>query len=127
MNNHTIELNGKEVQFRLTSSDCLAIEKKFNISILEYVKQINMTTIINLLMYMRRPFEGNVSQDSSAKLYDELIDAGYTMEKIVFDIIYETLVVSGFLTKSQLEEAKIETETLQEEKKAQIKKEIIAE
>ena len=54
MKYYEIELNGETVKFRLTSNDCMVIEKKTGKNIAEYVQEMSMTTIINLLMYMRR-------------------------------------------------------------------------
>ena len=49
------------------------------------------------------------------KLYDELVDAGLTMENIYLDVIMEALVVSGFMKKEELDEMKSKTpEELQE-------------
>ena len=39
-------------------------------------------------------------------LFDELVDSGMTLKQILMDIIYETLVVSGFLEKEDWEEMK---------------------
>ena len=51
---------------------------------------------------------------------DKLIDNGYTLEKILYDVIYEALVVSGFLTKEELMETKKSSEQLLEKNKEKI-------
>ena len=60
------------------------------------------------------------------QLVDELVDAGYTIERIIMEIIYETLVVSGVISEEDLENIKSEKEKInnmtEEEKKELIAK-----
>lgn len=118
-----LELNGKTIKFRLSSKDCLEIEEKKKCKMLDFIKDYSYTTIITLLRYLRKSETPNFSQDDACKLMDELVDNGYTLEKIVFDVIYEALVVSGFLTKEELEETKRETQEAEKiiaKKKAEV-------
>ena len=48
----------------------------------------------------------NFSLKNAQALFDELVDSGVTLKQILMDIIYETLVVSGFLEKEDWEEMK---------------------
>ena len=67
-----------------------------------------MQTILTLLMYMRRSSIPNFSMKDAGELYDKLIDNEEfgTMEEILYNVIFEGLVVSGFLKKEELEEIK---------------------
>lgn len=103
---YEIELNGRTVKFRLTSNDCMVIEKQTGKSIGEYIEDLSMTTIITLLRYMVRSSQNDFSEEDASKLYDELIDAGYVLESIITDIILEALAVSGFMKKADLEKIK---------------------
>lgn len=103
---YELELNGEIIKFRLTSNDCMVIEKKTNMSIIDYVQNMSMTTIIDLLMYMRRSEVANFSQKDASELFDKLVDNGYTMAEIITDVILEALVVSGFMKKEDLKKAK---------------------
>lgn len=104
-----LELNGEIIKFRLTSNDCMAIEKKFNKSIMEYVSNLSITTVITLLMYMRRSDVPNFSEKDASALYDTLIDNDYTITTIISDVIMEALAISGFMSKKELEEMKNKT------------------
>lgn len=106
MKYYEIELNGETIKFRLTSSDSMTIEKKTGIKLLDFVQDYAVTTIITLLMYMRRSSVPNFSEKDASKLYDDLVDAGYTIKEILYDVIYETLTVSGFLSQEELKEIK---------------------
>lgn len=106
MKYYEIELNGETVKFRLTSNDCMVIEKKYGKSIIDFIQEMSITTIVSMLMYMRRSSIDNFSEKDASKLFDELIDEGYTIEKIVNDIILEALAVSGFMTKEELQKMK---------------------
>lgn len=103
---YELELNGETIKFRLTTNDCKQIEKKNNMSILDYVQNVSITTISNLIMYMRRSEVPNFSEKDADDLLDKLIDNEYTLEDIMYNVIYEGLVVSGFLKKAELEEMK---------------------
>lgn len=120
MNYHIINLDGEDVKFRLKSIDCVEIEKKTGVKLLDYMQDYSITTIITLLMYMRRGEVINFSQKEAFELYDKLIDNGYTLEDIIYKIIYETAVVSGFLKKSDLKEMTDIQATLKEKKKQEI-------
>lgn len=116
MNYHIINLDGEDVKFRLKSIDCVEIEKKTGVKLLDYMQDYSITTIVTLLMYMRRGEVINFSQKEAFELYDKLIDNGYTLEDIIYKIIYETAVVSGFLKKGDLKEMTEIQATLKEKK-----------
>lgn len=124
MNYFVITLNGKDIKFRLNSADSVEIEKKSGIKLIDFIQDYSITTVITLLKYMRKSDVPNFSEKDAFALYDELVDDGYTLEDIIFKIIYETCVVSGFLKKSDLEEMiefKEENQaTLKEKKKQEI-------
>lgn len=106
------ELEGETIKLRLTSNDCIEIENKTGTKLLEYIQDYSMKTIITLLMYMRRSSIPNYSMKDAGELYDKLIDSEEfgSMENIIYNVIFEGLVVSGFLKKEQLEEIKMEKE-----------------
>lgn len=106
MKYYEIELNDRTVKFRLTSNDCIVIEKMSGKSIVEYIQNLSMTTIITLLRYMVRSSVENFSEKDAMKLYDELIDSGYTTNTIIKDIILEALAVSGFMSQEDLAQMK---------------------
>ena len=103
---YEIELNGENIKLRLTREAIMEIEKKNNNSILEIMKDISQTNIIMLLMYMRRFEIPNYSQKEASQLYDKFIDNEYSMQDVVFKVIYEGLVVSGVMTKGELSQLK---------------------
>lgn len=115
--------NGKELKLRLTSGECIEIENMTKKSILDYIQEESMTMMCTLLRYMVKEVNGeeqkNFSNKNAQMLFDELVDSGMTLKKILMDIIYETLVVSGFLEKEDWEEMK--TAQTQASKKVQQK------
>ena len=115
-----LELNNEIIRFRLRSEDCLTIESKNKCKMLDYIRGYSHTTIVTLLQYLRKSDVPNFSQKDACDLMDKLIDNGFTLEKIVFDIIYESLVISGFLTKEELEEMKTNTKESTEKIKEKV-------
>lgn len=99
------ELEGETIKLRLTSNDCIEIEKKTGVKLLDYIQDYSMQTIITLLMYMRRSSIPNFSQKDACDLYDKLINSEEygDMKTIIYNVILEGLVVSGFLKKEELE------------------------
>lgn len=96
----------KELRLRLTSSNGIEIENIKKMSVTSYLQQESIEMIVTLLRYLIKWEDKNFSFNQAQQLYDELIDSGLTMKKILTDIIYETLVVSGFLEKEEWEEMK---------------------
>lgn len=115
-NYETFDGEKKELKLRLVSSDMKLIEKFTQMSLLDYVSNPTITMMTTMLRYMMRANIPNYSEKDADKLYDELVDAGLTMENIYLDIIMETLVVSGFMKKEDLETMKSNTQEQKEEK-----------
>lgn len=115
MKYYEVELNGETIKLRLRSNDIIEIEKKTNKSIIDVMKEISQTNIVNMLMYMRRHEIPNYSQKEASELYDKFIDNDYSMQDVVFKVIYECFVVSGIMTKQELDQLR-EVVSLQEKK-----------
>lgn len=117
------EGNEKEVALRLISSDCEKIEKAYNCTLLDYVQQGSVTSIVTLLQHMRAGAGQNFTRNMAYSFYDELVDNGYTIERILMEVIYETLVVSGVISEADLNEIKTEREKVKnmtDEEKAEM-------
>lgn len=106
------EENEKEVELRLTSNACEQIEKQYNCSLLDYVQQVSVTSIITLLQNMRAGAGETFTRNMAYSFYDELVDAGYTMAEILDKIIYEVLVVSGVISQEDLDNIRNEREKI---------------
>lgn len=113
----TFDGEKKILKLRLVSSDMKLIEKLTGTSLLDYVSNPTITMMTTMLRYMSRPNIPNFGEKDADKLYDELVDAGLTMENIYLDIIMETLVVSGFMKKEELDEMKNKTSEEKEARK----------
>ena len=108
MKYYEFDLNGETIKLRLTSNDCIEIEKKTGAKLIDYMQDYSMQTVITLLMYMRRSSVPNFSMKDAGELYDKLIDSEEfgSMESVLYDVIFEGLVVSGFIKKEELEQIK---------------------
>ena len=104
---YTIDLNGQGVNLRLTSEDCLKIEKNYSVKLFDYIGEGSITSVVTLLRYMLQGGQGKtISQNEAQQFFDELVDNGWKVENIVMDIIMPTAEVSGLLTQSDLEMAR---------------------
>lgn len=126
MKYYTFNLNDKEINMRLNSMDCEKIEKQYNCTLLDFVQQGSVTSLITLLQYMRNGAGETFTKNMAYSFYDELIDNGFTIEKILMDIIYETLVVSGVISQEDLKNIKEEREKMKGMTEEE-KRELIAE
>ena len=106
----TLDGSQKELKLRLTTGEEIEIENSTKKSILAYVEEESVTMMTTLLRYMVKEINGeqvnNFSFKNAQALFDELVDSGLTFKRILMDIIYETLVVSGFLEKEDWQEMK---------------------
>lgn len=122
MKSYEMELNGETIRLRLRSIDICEIEEKNgNKSIVDIIRDVSQRTVIMFLMYMRRFEIPNYSKKDASELYDKFIDNDYSMQDVLFNVIYEGLVVSGVMTKGELENLKTVIGVTQEklEKKVQ--------
>ena len=126
MKYYEFELNGRTIKLRLTSNDCMVIENKTGKKLLDYMQDYSITTVVTLLMYMVRSSQPNFSIKEASALYDELIDSEQygSLESILFDVIYEGMVVSGFLKKEDLTAMKEMKQTSSQVLKDEITKEM---
>ena len=116
-----LELEGQTIELRMTTANAKLLDSKTGKSIFDLVQDMSVTNISKMLLYLLKGKKDNISEKEADELTDKLVDNGYTFEKIMMEIIFEALVVSGFLSKEQLEEAK----TLKEEVKENNKKKVI--
>ncbi len=106
MRYHTIELNGRELNFRLTADEMESIEKKLNVKLLDFMQDYSITATLYMLQTMWKKEDGKkASHQEAVDLFDELVDDGWALRKICEDIIWKTCVVSGLLTESDLNKA----------------------
>jgi cysteinyl-tRNA synthetase len=120
---YELELENETIELRMTTTNAKALENKTGRSIFDLVSDMSVTNISKMLMYLLKGKKDNVNEKEADELVDKLVDNGYTYEKIMMEVIFEALVVSGFLSKEQLEEAK----TMKEEVKEQNKKKAMEE
>ena len=120
---YELELENETIELRMTTANAKALENKTGKSIFDLVSDMSVNNISKMLMYLLKGKKENVNEKEADELVDKLVDAGYTFERIMMEVIFEALVVSGFLSKEQLEEAK----TMKEEVKEQNKKKAMEE
>jgi cysteinyl-tRNA synthetase len=120
---YELELENETIELRMTTTNAKTLESKTGKSIFDLVSDMSVTNISKMLMYLLKGKKDNVNEKEADELVDKLVDNGYTYEKIMMEVIFEALVVSGFLSKEQLEEAK----TMKEEVKEQNKKKAMEE
>lgn len=116
-----LELNGETIELRMTTANAKTLENKTGKSIFDLVGDMSVTNISKMLLYLLKGKKENVNEKEADDLVDKLIDNDYTFEKIMMEVIFEALVVSGFLSKEQLEE----TKTMKEEVKESNKKKVL--
>lgn len=108
MNNELIkEIKGKEYHFKFKSKKLTDLEKITNKNILELLQDTSISNVCRLLKY------ACLDDIDEYELLDNLLEE-MTYEKVIFDIIIETCIVSGIISREQFNNSKQEAE---EEKK----------
>ena len=121
---YELELDGEIIELRMTTTNAKTLESKTGKSIFDLVSDMSVTNISKMLMYLMKGKKDNVNEKEADELVDKLVDNGYTYEKIMMEVIFEALVVSGFLSKEQLEEAKTMKEEVKESNKKKAMEEL---
>lgn len=117
---YELELENETIELRMTTTNAKALENKTGRSIFDLVSDMSVTNISKMLMYLMKGKKDNVNEKEADDLVDKLVDNGYTFERIMMEVIFEALVVSGFLSKEQLEEAKTMKKEAQENNKKKV-------
>jgi len=117
---YELELENETIELRMTTTNAKALENKTGKGIFDLAQDMSVTNISKILMYLLKGKKENVSEKETDELVDKLVDNGYTYERIMMEIIFEALVVSGFLSKEQLAEAKTMKEEVTEKNKEKI-------
>lgn len=112
----------KTLRLRLTSGNARTLEKEIGKSTIEYLESESITVATTMIRFMRMFEDKTITINQAEQIYDELVDDGWTLKKVIY-LIYETLVVSGFLEQSEWEEMKQQAEEIlaklkEEQKKA---------
>mgnify|MGYP001409378889 FL=1 len=121
---YELELENETIELRMTTSNAKTLESKTGKSIFDLVSDMSVTNISKMLMYLLKGKKENVNEKEADELVDKLVDNGYTFERIMMEVIFEALVVSGFLSKEQLEEAKTMKEEVKENNKKKAMEEL---
>ena len=121
---YELELDGEIIELRMTTTNAKTLESKTGKSIFDLVSDMSVTNISKMLMYLIKGKKENVNEKEADELVDKLVDNGYTFERIMMEVIFEALVVSGFLSKEQLEEAKTMKEEVKESNKKKAMEEL---
>lgn len=104
MRTFSFELNNREVELRLVSEDMIKIEDTYKVRLIDFVQDYSIKNIVTLLRYMLKGAKkAPVSQDEAQRFFDELVDARYSLERIVADLIMPACEASGLLSESDLQ------------------------
>lgn len=95
MNNELIkEIKGKEYHFKFKSKRLTDLEKLTGKSIIELLQDTSISNVCRLLKY------ACLDEIDEYELLDELLSE-MTYEKVIMDIIIETCIVSGIISREQ--------------------------
>lgn len=97
MNNELIkEYNGVEYHFKFKSKKCIDLEKLTGKRFIDLLQDISMG---NIAMLLKAAVVEPVNFDVN-DLLDNLLE-DLSLEKVMLDVIYETAVISGIISKEQ--------------------------
>lgn len=91
------EIKGKTYHFKFKSKRLVDLEKLTGKSIIDLLQDMSMSNIARLLKY------GCIEDVDEYQLLDDILEE-ITYEDVVTKIILETCVVSGIISKTQLDD-----------------------
>lgn len=102
MNNELIkEVKGKTYHFKFKSKKIVDLEKITGKSILEVLQDTSFSNVARLLKY------SCIEEINEFELLDDLLEE-MTYEEVIMNVIIETCVVSGLISKKQADDLKKE-------------------
>lgn len=99
----------KEYKLKLTASNIARLEERYGKNILILVSEDGLPpldTMLTILQAAMLPFQHGVRISELYDIFDEYVDNGGDQTKLLADVIFPTLSVSGFFTESQDEQMK---------------------
>ncbi len=105
MKYYELDIAEKSYQLRLTTSNAIELEEKNHTKLLDFIEDYSIKSVTTLLMYCVRGTNKTFSKDEATTLMDNLLEK-YSLDEIINNIIYEVLVISGFLKKEHVEQTK---------------------
>ena len=108
------EVGDKEYKLKLTAANIARLEDRYGKNILILVSEDGLPpldTMLTILQAAMLPFHHGIRLTELYDIFDAYVDAGGDQTKLLADVIFPTLSVSGFFTESQDEQMK---ETLKE-------------
>lgn len=103
---HVWEVNGKEYNLKLTTSNICMLENKYHRNMLDLVSAGNfpplnlMLTIIQAAML---PYHHGIKYKNVQDIFDAYVEDGGSQTDLVSNVLMPTLAVSGFFTPEQAE------------------------
>lgn len=105
MKYYELELDNEVYQLRLTVNNAIELEEKNHTKLLDYIEDYSIKSVTTLLMYFVRGSRENFSKNQATELMNKLLEK-FSFEEVISNVIYEVLVVSGFLKKEQVEQTR---------------------
>ena len=103
------EVGENEYKLKLTAANIAKLEDKFRKNLLIMVSDEGLPALSTMLMIIQAamlPFNHNIKQNEVFDIFDRYVDEGGDQQKLLADVIFPVLSVSGFFTESQSEEVK---------------------
>ena len=105
----------KEYKLKLTAENIARLEDRYKKNILILVSEDGLPpldTMLTILQAAMLPFHHGVRLTELYSLFDEYVENGGDQTKLLADVIFPTLSVSGFFTETQDEDMKDKLKTL---------------
>lgn len=98
-----------EYKLKLTAANIAKLEDRFKKNLLIMVSDEGLPALSTMLMIIQAamlPFNHNIKQIEVFDIFDKYVEEGGDQQKLLADVIFPVLSVSGFFTESQSEDMK---------------------
>ena len=98
------KVGGREIKLKLTTPNIIKLERKYGKNILNLISDDGippLDTMLTVIQAAALPYNHGISFEKAQELYDKYTEEGGDQMKLLADVIYSILAVSGFFTENQ--------------------------
>ena len=112
-----LKIGDTEYELKLTAKNSIALEEKLGTTIIQGLGKLDRMAVAVEFLHAALQATHPCSKAEACEIFDDYISAGGTLSEFA-DVITEVLIVSGFLTRAAVDEARKNQKLLEEKAKA---------
>lgn len=112
-----LKIGDDEYSLKLTAKNSILLEEKLGTSIVQGLSKLDRISVAVDYLHAALQATHPCTEDEACQIFDDYTSTGHSLADFA-DVITEVLIVSGFLTRAAVEEARKNQKLLEEKAKA---------